>query len=75
MRKYFGNWHLHLCSLGGLLNIWMMMTANLVGFAVGVDGMLEMGSQLLQPKGALLIFWVSTVLLAFVHIQFKAQSK
>jgi hypothetical protein len=29
----------------------MMMTANLVGFAVGIDGMLEMSSKMLQING------------------------
>jgi hypothetical protein len=51
MRKYFGEWHLQLCAFGGLLSIWMMMTANLVGFAVGIDGMLEMSTKMLQING------------------------
>lgn len=51
MRKALGDYHLHICALGGTLNILMMMTANLVGFAVGVEGLIEMSKQILQPKG------------------------
>ena len=48
MRKTLGDWHLHLCAYGGTLNIMMMMLANLVGFAVGVDGVLELTSQMIS---------------------------
>lgn len=51
MRQLLGDWHLQLCAFGGLLSIWMMMTANLVGFAVGIDGMMEMSSKMLQLNG------------------------
>ena len=27
-----------MCAIGGVVNILMMMTANLVGFVIGVDG-------------------------------------
>jgi hypothetical protein len=48
MRKALGKFYLHLCAIGGTLNIMMMMVANLVGFAVGVDGVLEMGNQMIN---------------------------
>ena len=51
VRKALGDYHIHLCALGGTVNILMMMTANLVGFAVGVDGLVEMTSQIFNPKG------------------------
>lgn len=31
-----------MCGLGAVANILMMMIANLVGFCVGVDGMVDM---------------------------------
>ena len=70
MRKKFGDWHLQICALGGLASIWMMMTANLVGFAVGVDGIMEMGSQLFQINGLLFVILASSTLFSFVHIMF-----
>ena len=51
MRQRFGSWHLHICAFGGTLSIWLMITANLVGFAVGVDGILEMWAQLFHLRG------------------------
>ncbi len=33
------NTYRHLCAVGSVGNLMMMMTANLVGFAVGIDGM------------------------------------
>jgi len=33
------SWYRHVCALGAVANILMMMSANLVGFVVGVDGM------------------------------------
>lgn len=43
-RKVWGSHKIyrHLCAVGGVANIWMMMIANLVGFAVGVDGIRQM---------------------------------
>lgn len=31
-------WYRHVCALGAVLNMLMMMTANLVGFVIGTDG-------------------------------------
>ncbi|KAJ3331155.1 glycerol transporter [Kappamyces sp. JEL0680] len=74
MRHRFGEWHLQICALGGLVSIWMMITANLVGFAVGIDGIQEMGSQLLQLSGLSFVVLVSTSLFSFVHIQFYVRA-
>lgn len=70
MRAYFGNFHLHLCALGAVLNLFMMMTANLVGFAVGVDGVLEMINGMYSSGGIVFILWVSVGLFAGVHVMF-----
>lgn len=38
-RKYAGRpWFRHLCGVGAVCNIWMMMLANLFGFCLGKDG-------------------------------------
>jgi len=39
-------WYRHVCAVGGVLNIIMMMTANLVGFVVGTDGIKFLASRL-----------------------------
>lgn len=46
-------WYRHLCATGGVLNVLMMMTANLVGFAIGVDGVKYLFSQLLGSASGL----------------------
>ncbi|KAI8900829.1 membrane bound O-acyl transferase [Globomyces pollinis-pini] len=55
VREQLGSWHLHLCAFGGIINLWTMIIANLIGFAVGLDGIMEMGAQLFQPSGILFI--------------------
>jgi D-alanyl-lipoteichoic acid acyltransferase DltB (MBOAT superfamily) len=74
MRDQLGDWHIHLCALGGVLNVFLMMTANLVGFAVGVDGMIALAKQLLQPSGFLFILFFSGWLFATVHVMFAHES-
>lgn len=37
--------------MAAVVNIFLMMTANLVGFAVGVDGIREMAGQIFRPSG------------------------
>lgn len=39
-------WYRHLCALGAVGNMLMLMAANLVGFAIGVDGIKYLLSQL-----------------------------
>jgi D-alanyl-lipoteichoic acid acyltransferase DltB (MBOAT superfamily) len=43
----------HICAIGGVANIWMMMIANLVGFAVGVDGITQMLHDMLTTADGL----------------------
>jgi len=40
------SWYRHVCAVGGVLNIIMMMIANLVGFVVGTDGVKFLASRL-----------------------------
>ncbi|KAL6450921.1 GUP1 Membrane-bound O-acyltransferase GUP1 [Candida maltosa Xu316] len=35
-------WYRYLCGVGAVINIWMMMIANLVGFCLGTDGMWQL---------------------------------
>ncbi|KZT02547.1 MBOAT-domain-containing protein [Laetiporus sulphureus 93-53] len=39
-------WYRHVCAVGAVLNILMMMAANLVGFVIGIDGISYMLHQL-----------------------------
>ena len=39
-------WFRYLCGLGAVVNIWMMMIANLVGFCLGKDGTLQLVKQI-----------------------------
>lgn len=32
----------HMCALGGVCNVLMMMAANLVGFAIGIEGLMQL---------------------------------
>lgn len=40
-------WYRHLAAVGGVANVLLMMTANLIGFAIGTDGMSYMWSQMI----------------------------
>lgn len=39
-------WFRHICAVGAVLNILMMLSANLVGFVIGADGMMYMIKQI-----------------------------
>ncbi|CCE65048.1 hypothetical protein TPHA_0J02280 [Tetrapisispora phaffii CBS 4417] len=43
LTRYFSKyqssrWYRHICAVGAVINIWMMMIANLFGFCLGADG-------------------------------------
>ncbi|KAF9223226.1 MBOAT-domain-containing protein [Gyrodon lividus] len=40
-------WHRHVCAVGGVFNVLMMITANLVGFVIGTDGILYMVNEII----------------------------
>lgn len=50
----------HLCALGAVVNIWMMMIANLIGFCVHLDGMQEMLHSMFRTVDGLKYVIVST---------------
>ncbi|KAF8838855.1 MBOAT-domain-containing protein [Paxillus ammoniavirescens] len=39
-------WYRHVCAIGGVLNVLMMITANLVGFVIGTQGILYMVNEI-----------------------------
>ncbi|KAL4066713.1 MBOAT, membrane-bound O-acyltransferase family-domain-containing protein [Scleroderma yunnanense] len=41
------SWYRHVCAVGAVFNILMMMTANLVGFVVGTEGVLHTVNQII----------------------------
>ncbi|KAJ3252876.1 glycerol transporter [Boothiomyces macroporosus] len=45
------SWYLDVCALGGVFNLLQMITANLVGFAVGIDGIIEMYHEMWNYEG------------------------
>ena len=64
------SYYVHLSAIGGVANIFMMMSANLVGFVVGLDGVGAMWSQFwswqgLGFLGASFIFFYSLVRVMF----------
>lgn len=47
-------WYRHVAAMGGVLNVLMMMVANLIGFVIGLDGMKHLAAELFGTlKGAL----------------------
>jgi D-alanyl-lipoteichoic acid acyltransferase DltB (MBOAT superfamily) len=40
-------WYRHVCAGGGVFNILMMISANLVGFAIGTEGMVHMVKEIM----------------------------
>jgi D-alanyl-lipoteichoic acid acyltransferase DltB (MBOAT superfamily) len=57
-----------LCGLGAVFNILMMMVANLVGFAVGVDGLKGLVTGIVGDLGGR-IFFVGACATLFVGSQ------
>ncbi|EIW83800.1 MBOAT-domain-containing protein [Coniophora puteana RWD-64-598 SS2] len=61
-------WYRHACALGGVLNVLMMISANLVGFVIGTDGMLYMVSEVFGTWSGLR-FLVSACACIFIGVQ------
>ncbi|KAG6885635.1 hypothetical protein C0993_012053 [Termitomyces sp. T159_Od127] len=61
-------WYRHVCAAGGVLNVLMMMSANLVGFVIGTDGMNFFLQQLLGTGKGLAFLAVACAML-FVGVQ------
>ncbi|WFD00287.1 glycerol transporter [Malassezia yamatoensis] len=61
-------WYRHVCALGGAFNVLLMMTANLVGFVVGVDGVKYLWLQLVSNQDGI-AFMVITLASLFIGVQ------
>ena len=56
-------WYRHLCACGAVVNIWMMMLANLFGFCLGKDGMVALLQDMLTTFDGLVFFVCSSACL------------
>ncbi|GMM49290.1 O-acyltransferase [Starmerella bacillaris] len=59
--KYW--WWKYVCGVGGVLNIWAMLLANLVGFAIGVDGAKMVMKDLAETSAGLWFVILSSIVL------------
>ncbi|BFZ64975.1 glycerol transporter [Saitoella coloradoensis] len=67
-------WYRHLCALGGVFNMFMMVCANLVGFVIGLDGLKEMLVGILGSYYGL-AFVVITVACLFCAVQIMFETR
>lgn len=68
-KKYENLWfYRHLCAIGAVFNIWMMMIANLFGFCLGPDGTSGLLKEMFSTLHGLRFFLISSALL-FVGAQ------
>lgn len=66
------SWYRHLAAAGGVANILLLMTANLVGFVVGVEGGKELWRIMLGDRqGRLFLVTASACLFVGVQIMFE----
>lgn len=61
-------WYRHVCAVGGVLNVLMMMGANLVGFVIGTDGIKFFIKQVFGTLQGL-TFVLSACCILFVGVQ------
>ncbi|PWZ03859.1 MBOAT-domain-containing protein [Testicularia cyperi] len=65
-------WYRHVAAVGGVGNVLMMMTGNLVGFAIGTDGMRYMAEQLLGSwEGVRFMLGACAILFVGVQVMFE----
>ncbi|GAA5985144.1 hypothetical protein JCM10908_002541 [Rhodotorula pacifica] len=65
-------WYRHLAAVGGVANILLLMTANLVGFVVGIDGGKELwGVMLGDWDGRIFLLTASACLFVAVQVMFE----
>jgi D-alanyl-lipoteichoic acid acyltransferase DltB (MBOAT superfamily) len=68
-----------LCAAGGVFNIYLMMIANLVGFAIGLDGVKDMLAKIFHLDGVVFVgssfvFFFSLVMVMFEVREAEANS-
>ncbi|KIO34697.1 hypothetical protein M407DRAFT_210023 [Tulasnella calospora MUT 4182] len=65
-------WYRHVCAIGGVFNILMMMAANLVGFVVGVSGTRHLADQLFGSwQGLQFLGFACVCLFIAVQVMFE----
>ncbi|KAI0091274.1 MBOAT, membrane-bound O-acyltransferase family-domain-containing protein [Irpex rosettiformis] len=65
-------WYRHLCAIGAVFNILMMMTANLVGFVVGTDGITYLLSRIFSGwEGISFMCFTCSCLFVGVQVMFE----
>jgi len=65
-------WYRHVCAIGAVGNILLMMAANLVGFAIGTDGMAYMIKQITSSmSGMWFLFCACSALFVGVQVMFE----
>jgi len=72
-RKYGDQWwYRHLCAVGGVFNILLMMTANLVGFVIGTGGISYLLGQLFGTwEGVRFLTFACFCLFILVQVLFE----
>ncbi|KAK9460309.1 MBOAT, membrane-bound O-acyltransferase family-domain-containing protein [Lipomyces oligophaga] len=64
----------HMCALGAVFNIYMLMVANLVGFAIGLDGVRDMFQDLFRSWAGIPYFLLTSgALFVGVQIMFEVR--
>lgn len=53
-------WYRHVCAVGAVVNIWMMMIANLYGFCLGHDGTIALFKALFSTSDGLIYLVLSS---------------
>ncbi|KAG0306124.1 glycerol transporter [Dissophora globulifera] len=75
-KQKWGSWpyYRHLCALGAVGNILMMMIANLVGFCIGLDGVKQMLSDLFSSaNGVMTMMACCGAIFVCAQIQFETR--
>ncbi|KAK7425728.1 glycerol transporter [Neonectria magnoliae] len=63
-----------ICAAGSVCNVMMMISANLVGFAVGLDGLIVILKSILHDwAGVLFLFSASSVLWVAVQVMYETR--
>mmetsp|Transcript_26877 Transcript_26877/g.58609 ORF Transcript_26877/g.58609 Transcript_26877/m.58609 type:complete len:573 (-) Transcript_26877:1835-3553(-) len=64
----------HTCAAFAAVNIFLLMTANLVGFVVGIDGVHEFVNQMATPAGAAFFPCMFAFFFSLAQIQFEVRA-
>ncbi|KAG0705833.1 MBOAT, membrane-bound O-acyltransferase family-domain-containing protein [Suillus ampliporus] len=66
------SWYRHVCAIGGVLNAVMMVSANLVGFVIGTDGIMYMVSQIVGTwQGFRFLIGASCTIFMGIQLMFE----